>query len=357
MRPLPNISDIDRLLIVKTSSIGDVVHALPVVEQIKKANSRLVLGWLVKERCKGVLEGNPWIDHLHIIPRSLSYSAFRQLSHEVREIRYQCALDMQGLFLSGAWTWLSSAPVRIGIDRNREGNRCFLTHAVVAGKPCVDGVDRHAVDILFGFADALGVHGDHTDFAPQCYLADGNSATVHAVADLRGPSGVLVALNVGASSRYKQWPTEHWAALARYLLEYRICLLFVGDRRDAEQVAAVKAQLPDDSAVLDLSGQTSLRQLAAALQECDVVVTGDTGPMHLAVAVGTPTVALFGSTNPVRTGPYGRRNIVLDRHLSCSPCYRKPTCDGRVDCMQTILPAEAFLAVRETLASAGKWPS
>lgn len=348
MQRIPSAKEIDRLLIVKTSSIGDVVHALPVVEQIKRANPKMEIGWLVKRRCAGVLEGNPWITRLHVIPDLVTLPGCVATARELRARRYQVALDMQGLFASGLYTWLSGAPLRIGIDRNREGNRLFLTHPIVPGKPRTESGDRHAVDILFGFADILGASGDHTDFEPQPYLAQDGAEIEARIAPLRA-RGSVVALNVGASSKYKQWPEEHWSALARRLLDAGYGLVFVGDRKDAEIVGAVMAQLPENAAVANLAGKTSLRQLAAALMACDLLVTGDTGPMHMAVAVGTPTVALFGSTNPDRTGPYGARNVVLDMRLDCSPCYRKPTCEGRVDCMRAITPEYAFRTVVEKL--------
>ena len=351
MPSIPHVKDIARLLIVKTSSIGDVVHALPVVEQIKRANPAMEIDWLVKRRCMGVLEGNPWIAAIRLVPDRLTPATLLALRRDLHARRYDCALDMQGLFVSGLCAWLSGAPVRVGIDRNREGNRYFLTHPVVAGKPSVDGRDRHAVDILFGFADALGATEEHTEFQPQPYLAQGaGSGFAAEIGALRGGGGDVVALNVGASSVLKQWPTEHWVALATRLLENGMNIVFVGDRHDSEIVGAIKPLLPSGSGVVDASGRTTLRQLASVLQACDLLVTGDTGPMHLAVAVGTPAVALFGSTNPRRTGPYGARNVVLDVHLDCSPCYRKPTCHGRVDCMKAIAPDDVYAAVRDRLS-------
>ena len=384
MKPtVPSIQKIDRLLIVKTSSIGDVIHALPVVELLKRSHLNMEIGWVVKQRCAGVLEGNPWITRLHVVPDSLSFSSAMQIARELRAARYQVALDMQGLLASGIYTLLSGAPIRIGIDRNREGNKFFLTHPIVPGKPDAARTartaeaptqilwgsdasqppsgadsgerdrtisDRHAVEILYGFADVLGAGSAPSEFEPQPYLASGSDpAPSKLVANVRETAIGVVALNVGASSKYKQWPAPHWVALTKQLLAARVAVVFVGDRADATIVESVKAQLSPSPLIVDVSGKTTLRQLAAVLTQCDVMVTGDTGPMHMAVAVGTPVVALFGSTNPARTGPYGARNVVLDVHLPCSPCYRKPTCDGRVDCMVAITPEAVFTAVSDKL--------
>ena len=166
-RPLPLLTDISRLLVVKTSSIGDVIHALPVVQAIKDAAPHLTLGWVVRRRCADVLRGNPCIDRLYVMPDKPSGGELRALRAELQGGRYDMALDMQGLLLSGLVTRLSGAPVRLGWDRNREANALFLTHPIIPGKV----QDRHEVDQLYGFAEALGVHAAHSEFMPQPYLA------------------------------------------------------------------------------------------------------------------------------------------------------------------------------------------
>jgi lipopolysaccharide heptosyltransferase I len=350
---LPRLEDLDSILIVKTSSIGDVIHATPVVEALKKARPSARIGWLVRQRCAGVLQGNPNIDRLHVTADHPGLSDLIRLRRELRSERYACVLEMQGLFLSGLYGLLSGAPIRIGLDRNREGNRLFLTHPVVPGKPG----EKHAVDILYGFAEALGVDAPHPDFAEQAYLAAAGGPAVGEVDALRRErhGRPVIGLNVGASWTYKRWPVAHWQTLAQALLTRGHAIVFVGSAgHDSEAVAEVRAGLTGASATaLDLSGRTTLTELAAVLKRCDLLVTADTGPMHLGVAVATPVVALFGATNPVRTGPYGARNHVLNLHLPCSPCYRKPTCDGRVDCMQGITPDTVLAEIEQILRSRG----
>lgn len=343
-----DLNRIDRLLIVKTSSIGDVIHALPVTEAIRAAKPSIYIGWVVRKRCCGILQGNPVVDTLHVTSDRPTIAEIMRLRGELRARQYQCALDMQGLFLSGIYTWISGAPIRIGIDRNREMNTLFLTHPIVPGKPAVvDGPDRHAVDILFGFAETLGVRAGHPDFSVQSYLAADEDSISAEVARLPGPR---IAVNVGASSEYKRWPQNHWRTLFKRLIDDGRSIVFIGDKKDSEAVSEILSGDDDVKRVVNLSGRTSLRELASALAACDVLVSADTGPMHLAVAVGTPVIALFGSTNPDRTGPYGRRNIVLNANLPCAPCYRNPTCAGRVDCMKQIEPETVVLAIEDRLA-------
>ena len=341
-RPLPPLADVSRLLVVKTSSIGDVIHALPVVQAIKEAAPHLTLGWVVRRRCADVLRGNPWIDRLYVMPDKPSLTDLRALRGELRAAHYDVALDMQGLFLSGLVTWLSGAPVRLGWDRNREANALFLTHPIIPGR----GKMRHEVDLLYGFAEALGVQGAHPEFAPQPYLAaEGTGRADEWVADLPRPR---IALNVGASRAYKRWPVERWASVARTLTESGSGVVFVGDKDDAQTVAQILPSLTTGYA--DLAGETNLRELASVLAACDLLVTADTGPMHIAVAVGTPVVALFGATDPARHGPYGARNVIL--HVPAPGAMvsgKRPTDKAGAVCMARITPDDVLAAVADKL--------
>lgn len=343
-RLLPPPADLSRLLVVKTSSIGDVIHALPVVQAIKEAAPRLTLDWVVRRRCADVLRGNPHIDRLYVLPDKPSLGELRALRAGLRAERYDLALDMQGLLLSGLVTRLSGASVRVGWDRNREANALFLTHAVVPGR----ARGRHEVDLLYGFAEALGVRAAHPEFTPQPYLAaEGAGRAAQWLAGLPRPR---IALNVGASRAYKRWPVERWASVARALTASGSGVVFVGDKSDAEAVAQVLPGLSGGYA--DLAGRTTLRELASVLAACDLLVTADTGPMHIAVAVGTPVVALFGATDPARHGPYGARNVVLhDPAPGAMIPGKRPTDEAGAACMARITPEAVLGAVTAKLTA------
>ncbi len=350
MKPPPpprRIDDIARLLIVKTSSLGDVIHALPAVQAIKDARPGLRLGWVVRARCADILGGCPLIDDLYVIANKPSWGELARLRRTLHGVNYQTALDMQGLFLSGLLTRLSGAPARLGWDRNREGNALFLTHPMVPGRASEVGV-RHEVDLLYGFPRALGVSVTPGEFPPQTWLASGYEPAAQAL--ISGLPRPRVALNVGAARVYKRWPVEHWAALAASLARSGYGVVFVGDKTDAVTVGEIKALLPPGTSVRDISGATTLRSLAAVLAQCDLVVSGDTGPMHLAVAVGTPVVALFGATDPRRHGPYGCRNVVL--HDASSVTASRPTPEQGTAAMRALAPDKVFAAVRAKLPGA-----
>jgi heptosyltransferase-1 len=342
MTGLPSLANVKRILIVKTSSIGDVIHALPVIQAIKEARPDLTLGWVVRRRCADVLRGNPWIDTLHVAADKPSWSELVCLRQAMRAEHYDAALDMQGLLLSGLITWLSGAPLRVGWDRNREGNAFWLTDPVVPGRVSDKRGDTHEVSALYGFAALFGVAAPPSEFTPQPYLAlEGRKEAADWLQGLPYPR---IALNVGASRAYKRWPVAYWAQLADRLAEQGRGLVFIGDERDSAMVAQVQAHRARSENDLDLSGKTNLRQLAAVLAACDLVISGDTGPMHIAVAVGTPVIALFGATNPARHGPYGGRNIVL-RPPGAALTGRRPTDAEGESAMRAISPDAVLQAV------------
>jgi heptosyltransferase I len=332
-----------RLLIVKTSSIGDVIHALPIAEIIKTHYPDAFLGWVVRNRCSALLDGNPFVDRTYVMPDRPSTSELFEIGRKMRSDQYDVAFDMQGLLLSGVVTKLTAAKRRVGLDLNREGNRLFLSEASV---PAREDRDRHAVDILRGFLPAIGIPAD-VKWPRLRYLADGQILPGEIATINRGKG--VIALNVGASSVYKQWHADRWSDLARRVFENGYAPIVIGGPNDAEAAAKIVSGSGIGDALINLAGKTSLRSLAAVLASCDLLVSADTGPLHLASGIGTPVVALFGPTNPLRTGPYGDRNVVIWKKLPCSPCYRKPTCDGRVDCMVEISADDVLSAIDDML--------
>ena len=209
----------------------------------------------------------------------------------------------------------------------------------------------HEVDLLYGFAETLGVHAPHPEFTPQPYLAaEGRTHADQWLADLPYP---CIALNVGASRAYKRWPLDNWTQVAQTLAQEGRSLVFVGDKTDAESVAQITPHLT--GSFVDLAGKTTLRELASVLEACDLLVSGDSGPMHLAVAVGTPVVAIFGATHPARHGPYGSRNTVLhDPAPGAIVAGKRPTEAEGAACMARITPENVLAAVKVKLRMTGE---
>ncbi len=340
-------SAIRRVLIVKTSSIGDVVHALPFASILGQRRPDLFIGWVVRKRCADLLAGNSDIDRVYVIPDRPRLADLWTLRQAMRRDQYDAALDMQGLLMSGIITWLSGAQRRIGLDLNREGNRWFLTEPTV---PARENRERHAIDILRGFLPVMGIEEDAA-WPKLPYLADGQTVPEDVTAATRSLG--KIALNIGASSIYKQWPAVRWSEFAALLMRSGFTPVLVGGLLDVTM--AVEVQAAAESAephrqLVNVVGKTTLRGTAAVIAACDALVSGDTGPLHLGVALGKPVVALYGPTRPTRTGPYGSNSAVIWKGLPCGPCHRRPICEGRADCMRAIEPAEVLGALEQLLS-------
>jgi lipopolysaccharide heptosyltransferase I len=284
-----------RLLLVKLSSLGDVVHALPLLEALREGLGRdAFLAWAVRKSFAPLLVGNPRLSAVYTL-EGRGFAPLFSLRHKFKKDGgFEAALDTQGLLLSGVVTALSGAPVRIGLDRNREGNAFFLTHPTVPAKH-----RAHIVDKLLGFCDASGL--PRVRPRPQAYLADGEKAQAQELLSEAG-DGPLIGFIVGASTADKVWPLERWTEAAKLLAHSGCRIVLLGGPQ--EQVAATKIERDAGGAVAsNLAGKTSLPLLASVLAQCAAVVGGDSGPLHLAVSVGTPVVGLYGVTDPARTGP------------------------------------------------------
>jgi heptosyltransferase-1 len=337
-------SALRRLLIVKLSSLGDVVHALPLLDSLRAGfGPDVELAWAVRGKFADLLRANPAIDQLYTLD-GRGVRALRDFGATLRGGHFDAALDTQGLLLSGALTYLSRAPVRLGLDRNREGNRLFLTHAVVPGRQ-----RAHIVDILLGFCDALGL----PRHAPQAqrYLAEGEADHARELIG-RTADEPVAAFIVGASTPDKTWPVAHWAAAANRLRRQGVRVVLVGGPGEAADARAVIDAAPGTVAA-NLVGATPLPVLASVLAQCDVVIGGDSGPTHLAVAVGAPVVGLYGVTDPVRTGPcWGPAPaIVLDyAERDAPPALRRPRHGALPDALSRIPPEAVAAAALSLLA-------
>jgi ADP-heptose:LPS heptosyltransferase len=268
--------------------------------------------------------------------------AVREMRGTLRRFNPDVVLDMQGLFVSGCLARVSGARRRYTWETGRE------LSGLLSGNPIVPSPhNKNAVECLFEFARLLGVE-EMPKLAPA-YLTQDPELIARAEALLAGVRRPRVGMHLGASVANKVWPAEHWAELAERLTDANYGVVLFGGR--AEQEAGEKLASKLGGRVVSLIGRTTPRELAAAISRCQLFLGGDTGATHIASLVHTPIVALMGATDPLRVGPYGAQHTIIYLGLSCSPCYRHPTCGGRYDCMRGIDAARVFRACEAKLAS------
>jgi len=314
-----------RIFIIKPSSLGDVVQALPTVNLIRRKYPQAHISWLVNDTLTSLLPHCPIIDEIIPFERR-RFGSLRQLPElgnflaTLRARHFDIAIDLQGLFRSGIISWATRAPRRIGLSDAREGARLFYNEIVKVPR-------AHAVDRYLLIAQHLGCGSRPVEFPL------GLSGSVI--------SEGLIAVNPSARWSTKLWGDDKFAELIRRLPPERVVLTgSAPERGQIEKVAQGRR---------NLAGQTDLFQLAELYRRCAVVITNDSGPMHLAAAVGTPVVAIFGPTDPALTGPYGEGHVVLRAGIPCSPCF-KEYCTNRVrmECMK-LVTVEQVLEVAKPL--------
>jgi lipopolysaccharide heptosyltransferase II len=258
------------------------------------------------------------------------------------------AVDLQGLLRSGLLTCLSGSPVRVGFANAREFATLGYNRRVQVPTP-----EMHAVERYLLVAGALGIEpAGEPDFT----IAVGRDEARWARDFLSGlgpEHGPVVLMNPSARWESKRWPANSFAVLADALVrKHAAAVLFTGSPEDRAVVGRVQGLMSQTS--IDLAGGTTLKQFIALLAQADLLVCNDSGPMHLAAALGTPLVAFFGPTNPVRTGPYAqaRRCVILRKPQDCSPCYRRQCRSGK--CLAAVTSAEALEAAESLLEVDGK---
>ncbi|HVS15306.1 MAG TPA: glycosyltransferase family 9 protein [Thermoanaerobaculia bacterium] len=333
-----------RILLVRLSAIGDCLHALPVVHELRRQIPEAWIGWAIEAAGHGLLAGHPEVDRFHRFPRAAGGGRGRALlgfRRELRAVGYDIAIDVQGLTKSGLVAWLSGAPERVGFadGGSRELNRVFLNRRLVPARR-----RRHVIDRNLALLGGLGLEVPERaswrlpEYPPAPELAAFLDA-------LPGPR--FVALNPGAAWPTKRWPVESFVELARRIageLGHPVVVTWGSD----EERAAAERIVGRPGAGPVLAPPTDLRQLAALLGRATLVVSGDTGPLHLAVALGVPTVAIFGSTDPARNGPYGEghRTLVQDGELDCQFCWRTRCARSDLACLHRVEVAAVLEACR-----------
>lgn len=344
-----------RILLVKPSALGDVVHALPVAATLHRRYPNIPLDWLVEEEAEDIVRGHPalsgvvvsgrkrWLQQLrHPAEILATLREMRRFAAGLRRRRYDAVLDLQGLFKSALYVLGSGASVRVGFAEGREGAPWVLTHRVVAPPQPVHAVDRYLY--LAAAVDATEpVREFHIYLSPDD-LAVGR---FHLAACRVPPGCPRVVLHPSARWRTKLWEVSRWRELATALLGEGIGVILTGSREDEEIAESIVAGM--NPPPVSLVGRLTLKQLVAVLRDVDLMITVDSGPMHIATALGTPVVALFGPTDPLRTGPLGPARI-LRRELPCSPCLQR-SCriDDAYRCMRDLSVVEVLGAVHEYL--------
>jgi len=341
---------LERVLIIRPISLGDIIDALSLASSIKTALPGVRMDWVAGRAYTELLDGNPNVDRVIVFDRGMFKGPGRlgrliSFVRELRRDRYDLVIDLQGLLRSALMAFACRARVRAGFENAREGAPIFYTVKVQ-----VPDRDMHAVDRYMLVPGMLGIRGPDASFTLVTDKEHEDAAR-----ELLSESGISQGapfIAVAPSARWvtKRWDPSGFAGVSRELYRrYGVRSVFVGTAEDASVMDGADGWVPEGSA--ELFGRTGIKTLAAIFRMARAVLTNDSGPMHIAAAVGTPTVALFGPTEPKRTGPYGKGHTVLTAGVECAPCFKRDCRDVR--CLAGINADKALEAVVEAIGLEG----
>lgn len=335
-----------RVLIVLLGAIGDVVRALPLLGRMRRAWPHAHIAWAVEPKSEPVLRGHPWLDEIIIYNRARAPFSFAPFLRRVRAGRFDLVLDLQRHLKSGMVSLVSGAPQRIGFDRAnvKELNHLFATRRIDPQPPM-----RLKLMQYQSFGDLLGIAPAPIEFGLQLPPEEDDRARKL----VAGAPRPLLAVILGSSWPSRIWFPELTAAAIRELAAARpgrdpLFPVLLGGPEESDLAAEVVRELGGIPAI-NLAGRASLRDLIGIFPECAAAFGPDSGPMHIAAAVGCPVVSLWGSTAPERSAPWGFADLALRGEIPCHPCYLRRCPIGR-ECMRRISPAEVAAAVRRALA-------
>jgi lipopolysaccharide heptosyltransferase I len=366
--------DFRKVLLIKLSAVGDVVHTIPVLNKLRRRYPAAQLDWLVTPAIAELLRHHPAITNVIEFEREAwstpwrlaPFSSYARLAAKLHATGYDLVVDMHGQFRSAALALATGAPVRIGFDRPRasvwkasprnfpeqarkhawqgarEGSWLAYTHHIP-----VPTLDLHAVDRYLNVGPILGLDREPADFffpIPQPAIS-----RVDALLSAHGAGRAdIVVMAPGTVWETKHWGSDKFAEVAGHFLSKGFAVVLIGSPRERVVCEDVAALAPG---VIDLAGMTTLSELAELIRRSAISITNDSGPMHLAAALDRPVVSIFGPTDPIWIGPYHRGNAVLRASLACSPCYLRKLkhCHHGHACMRSVSPVAVIERAESSL--------
>lgn len=315
----------ERILVIKPSALGDVVQSLPLLPVLRRRFPQAQISWLIQTELRDLVSGHPDLDDVITCARRPSWTSAGALLQTLRSREFDLVFDLQGLLRSALMTWATGARWRVGLETAREGASLAVNLTLRE-----TGRDVPAHARYWRVAAALGC-GDAPRVTHVAIAAGDWQAAHAALSPLPRP---ILAVQAGARWETKRWPVDKFADLLdRALATWGGSVVLVGSSNERADCVRLEEELRRRGATaptLNLAGRTSLKQLAAVLQRADAVVSNDSGPMHLAAELGTPTLGIFTCTSPQRSGPPGERHELIATRVDCAAGYHK-TCPWRGD--------------------------
>ena len=344
-----------RILIIKPSSLGDIIHALPTLAALRDAFPESWIAWLVKREWAEILEGHP--DLNEVLSVDFRPRGWASLVRVIRGRTFDLTVDLQGLFRTGFLSRLSGARERVGFADGREGSPFFYTQKVKLPIPIAKPwrlLDMHAVDRNLQIAKHLGAEIGKPRFPFPSFEKEQDEVEGWLHHAGVNPTDRLIALAPLARLEIKNWPFEKFLQVAGALCA-RECTRIVLIGTESQRWMGAPFQRRVGQRLVNLVGKTRVRQLPALLKRVHLLIANDSAPLHLASVSGTPVIALLGPTNHLATGPYGDGlHCIVRTSLPCSPCGRQ-ACHNQeyLECLNALSVDQVVGAANSLLMKAG----
>jgi lipopolysaccharide heptosyltransferase I len=328
--------EVRRICVIKPSALGDVVQSLPVLPILRHRFPDSHIAWVINRELSDVVSGHSCINELIPFDRRGGASDWWNLLGHLKTSRFDLVLDLQGLFRTGVMCLATRAPLRIGLQTAREGSG-FACHQLLHDSGSQVPAHRRA----WRLAEELGL-GDMT---PETEIFIPAADQTWATRIRTGLPGPLLVIQPGTRWETKLWPIPKFAEVVRRAMkQLGMSAIVIGSRNErpaAQELVEIVQQVVPRGHILNFAGQTSLKQLAALLKQADLVLSNDSGPLHMAAGLGTPVVGIYTCTSPVRSGPPGAQHQLVSTQLPCaaSYCKRCPHAgNGHLACFEELTP-------------------
>jgi lipopolysaccharide heptosyltransferase I len=363
--------DFKRILLIKLSALGDVVHTIPALNKLRRRYPNARIDWLVTPGIAELLRHNPAINNVIEFLRDewsepwrpAPYVSSARLIAQLRSAEYDLVIDLQGQLRSAVFAFTSGSPVRIGFDKPRPDAFTSLSRIIPeearkhAWKGAREGswlaytdsiplptLDIHPVERYLGIAPMLGLDDGPANFSfPIPHEAAARIDDL--LDDYEIAKEKIAVVAPGTVWETKQWRADAFAEVARNLLQQNLAVVLIGSQGERSLCEEIASLAPG---AVSLAGKTTVSELAALISRAASCVTNDSGPMHLAAALGRPAVSVFGPTDPVWAGPYRQPDSVVRAGVPCSPCYlrRLRECPNGHACMQQVTAATVVTRIK-----------
>ncbi|MGH7770471.1 MAG: glycosyltransferase family 9 protein [Candidatus Binatia bacterium] len=334
-----------KILIVLHGSIGDVTRAIPLANLVRRGFPRARIAWSIERPALPLIEHHPAVDEIVLFAREDWRRSLRPFLQRIREQKFDLVLDLQRHLKSGLVSWWSGAPERVGFHRRdaKEFNWLFNNRHIPAA---VNGTSK--LGHYLKFAEFLGIEPYPIEW--KFSLLPDEEATVENM--LRDVGGPFAAYSVGGRWESKRWfPDEAAKNAAEVRRRHGLEIVLLGGKDDVAFAGEIERRA--EAPVFNWAGKTSLREVIGILSRAELSVGPDSGLMHISAAVGTPVVSLWGPTDPLRTGPFGFNELIVQGEAVCAPCYLRRCPIGRV-CMRSITSEAVLAKIELALSRKGK---